>query len=157
MTGRTAFGLFSRKLCFLMLINWSSPTPLLGNTFQRTPGACFAIQVGISSLFREEGRARTIASGLDGTEGGLKQAPQRDSLHLRKPGFLNLTEISLSTLPTHRPFGLFFKGKRLGGRIPRGSLIEFGSDKHCLSVSLTIQVVVASGCSRGSMGFLVFV
>lgn len=114
----------------------------LGNTIRRTLGASPAIQVGISSLCREEGRNRTIASGLDGIEGRLKQELQRDSLHLGKPGFLNLTEISLSTLPTHRPFGLFFKGKRLGGRIPRGSLIESGSDKHCLSLSLTIQVVL---------------
>lgn len=82
-------------------------------------------------------------------EGGLKQAPQRE-LAFREAKILNLSEMPLSTLPTHRQFGLFFKGKRLGDRIPRGYLIESGSDKQYLSVSLTIQVVAASGCPRDS-------
>ena len=57
----------------------------------------------------------------------LKQAPQRE-LAFGKAKILNLTEIPLSTLPSHRPFGLFFKGKRRRDKIPRGSLSESGSD-----------------------------
>lgn len=85
-------------------------------------------------------------------EGELKQAPSR-KLAFEKAKILELTELPLSTLPTHRPFGLFFKGKRLEDRIPRGPLIDSGSDKHHLSVSLTTQVVAfltAPGTLRGS-------
>ena len=128
-----------------------------GKNYSKNTRCLFCHQVGISSLSREEGRGRTTASELDGMEGGLKQASQRDSLHLGKPGFLNLMEISLSTFINPQTIWLVLQSRRLGGRIPRGSLIESGSDKHCFSVSLTIQVVVASGSSRSCVAFLVCV
>lgn len=76
-TGRTVLGPFSRKLCFLVLISWSSLTPLWEMLPKEhhvpvLPSKC--------SSSRSPGKRAEIgpqvAQGQDGIEGGLKQAPQ---------------------------------------------------------------------------------